>query len=63
MAEYCAHHAPNGMVNLYKKKCRTESCSKRALFGVAGTKTAEYCSQVAPDGRVNVTIIEESAKP
>ena len=54
MAEYCAQHAPNGMVNLYKKKCRTESCSKRALFGVAGTKT---------DGRVNVTIIEESAKP
>ena len=42
------------MVNVVKRMCRTEGCSKHPLFGVAGTKTAEYCTLHAPDGMVNV---------
>ena len=42
MAEYCAHHAPGGMINVRSRKCRTKGCGKKASFGVAGTKTAEY---------------------
>ncbi|CAN0478399.1 unnamed protein product [Ascophyllum nodosum] len=42
------------MVDVYRKKCGTESCSKRPSFGVAGTKTAEYCAQHAPHGMVDV---------
>ena len=53
-AEYCAQHAPDGMVNVCSRKCRTESCGKEPSFGVAGTKAAEYCAQHAPDGMVNV---------
>ena len=52
--EYCAQHAPEGMVNVRSKKCRTEGCGKQPLFGVAGTKTVEYCAQHAPEGMVNV---------
>ena len=52
--KYCAQHAKKGMVNLGKKECRTEGCSKQSLFGVAGTKTAEYRAQHTPDGMVNV---------
>ena len=35
------------MVDVCTKKCRTESCSTKPLFGVAGTKKAKYCSQHA----------------
>ncbi|CAN0316686.1 unnamed protein product [Ascophyllum nodosum] len=42
------------MVDVIKRKCRTEGCSKRPSFGVAGTNTAEYCAQHAPDGVVDV---------
>ncbi|CAN0225507.1 unnamed protein product, partial [Ascophyllum nodosum] len=51
--EYCALHAPDGMVNVISIKCRTEGCGKIAVFEVTGTKTAEYCTQHAPDGVVN----------
>ena len=54
MAEYCAQHASDGMVNVESRKCRTEDCGKHPSFGVTGTKTAEYCAQHAPDGMVNV---------
>ena len=47
-------HAPDGMVNVRSRKCRTEGCGKRPSFGIAGTKTGEYCVQHAPDGMVNV---------
>ena len=53
-AEYCVQHAPDGMVNVDSRKCRTEGCRKQPSFGVAGTKTTEYCAQHAPDGMVNV---------
>ncbi|CAN0145047.1 unnamed protein product, partial [Ascophyllum nodosum] len=53
-AEYCAPHAPDGMVDVCSRKCRTEGCGKIPSFGVAGSKTAEYCAQHAPDGMVNV---------
>ncbi|CAN0437096.1 unnamed protein product [Ascophyllum nodosum] len=42
------------MVNVCRKKCKTEGCGKQPFFGVAGTKTVEYCAHHAPDGMVNV---------
>ena len=54
MAEYCAQHASDGMVNVTSRKCRTDDCGKQPSFGVTGTKTMEYCAQHAPDGMVNV---------
>ena len=54
MSEYCAQHAPDGMVDTTSRKCRTEDCGKQRSFGVAGTKIAEYCAQHAPDGMVDV---------
>ena len=59
--EYCAQHAPEGMVNVMNRKCKTEGCGKVPYFGVAGTKTGEYCAQHAPEGMINVKI--RSAKP
>ena len=54
--EYCAQHAPDGMVNVSSiRKCRTEGCGKYPSFGAAGTKRVEYCAQHAPDGMVNVS--------
>ena len=53
-AEYCAQHAPDGMVDVSSRKCKTEGCGKQPSFGAAGTKTREYCSQHAPDGMVDV---------
>ena len=52
--EYCAQHAPDGMVNVSREKCRTEGCGKRPSHGVSGAKTVEYCEQHVPDGMVNV---------
>ena len=52
--ECCAQHAPDGMVDVKSRKCRTEGCGKRPSHGVGGTKTAEYCAQHAPDGMVDV---------
>ena len=45
--EYCAQHAPDGMVNVYSKKCRTEGRGKKPSFCVTNTRTAEYCAQHA----------------
>ena len=42
------------MVDVCKRKCRTEGCGKRPPFGVAGTKTVEYCGLHASVGMVNV---------
>ena len=42
------------MINVSGRKCRNERCGKRALFGVAGTKTAEYCAEHAFDGMIDV---------
>ena len=53
-AEYCAQHAPDGMVDVKSRKCRTQGCRKGPLFGVTGAKTTEYCAQHAPDGMVDV---------
>ena len=49
---YCAQHAPDGMVNVKSRKCRTEGCGKQPSYGVAGTQTVEYCCQHARDGMV-----------
>ena len=55
MAEYCAQHASDGMVDVCKKKCRTKSCGKIPSFGAVGAKTAEYCAQHALDGLFSVS--------
>ena len=52
--EYCAQHAPSGMINVRSRKCRSEGCGKQPSFGVAGSKTSECCAQHAPEGMVNV---------
>ena len=52
--EYCAQHAPEGVVDVKSRKCRTESCGKRSPFGVAGTKIGEYCAQHASEGMDDV---------
>ena len=53
-AEYCSQHAPDRMVSVDGRKCRTEGCGKQPSFGVAGTKTAEFCAQHALDEIVDV---------
>ncbi|CAN0207706.1 unnamed protein product [Ascophyllum nodosum] len=53
-AEYCAQHAPDGMIDVRNRKCRTKGCGKHPWYGVADTKTEEYCAQHAPDGMVAV---------
>ena len=52
--EYCAQHAPEGMVDVKSRKYRTEGCGKLPSFGVAGTKTVKYCAQHASKGMVDV---------
>ena len=47
MAEYCAQHAPDEMVDIKSRKCSTHGCGKGPSFGVAVTTTAEYCAQRA----------------
>ena len=47
-------HAPDGMVDVKKRKCITEGCGKEPSLGVEGTTTTEYCTQHAADGMVNV---------
>ncbi|CAM9266697.1 unnamed protein product [Ascophyllum nodosum] len=45
-AEYCAQHAPNGMVNVNgREKCRIEGCSNQLSFGVTDTRKTAYCIQ------------------
>ncbi|CAN0154078.1 unnamed protein product, partial [Ascophyllum nodosum] len=65
-AQYCLQHAPDEMVDVHRRKCRTgmvnvhirkckkEGCGKRPSFGAAGSKTVEYCAQHAPEGMVDV---------
>ena len=57
-AEYCAQHAPHGLVDIVNKRCAHEGCSKRPSFGVLGTKKAEYCAQHAPHGLVDISLQE-----
>ena len=52
--EYCAQHAPDAMTDVIHRKCRTESCGKRPLFGVVSSKTVRYCVLHAPEEGVNV---------
>ena len=54
MAEYCAQHAPDGRVDVYRKKRRTEGCGKQPSFGLLDTNIAEYCAQHAQDEMVDV---------
>ena len=61
--EYCAQHAPVGMVNVTSKKCRTEGCGKLPSFGVAGTKIREYYIVHSTHWRGLSTSRAKSAEP
>ena len=43
------------MIDVLHRKCKTDGCGKRSLFGVVGTKTTEYCAQHALDGMAKVS--------
>ncbi|CAN0354423.1 unnamed protein product, partial [Ascophyllum nodosum] len=47
--EYRTQDAPQGMVDVKSRECRTGDCGKKASFGVVGTKAASYCEQHASD--------------
>ena len=53
-AEFCSHHASEGMVNIRNRRCRNKGCSKRPSFGMAGRKKAEFCTQHATERRANI---------
>ncbi|CAM9864214.1 unnamed protein product [Sphacelaria rigidula] len=53
-AEFCAAHAPAGMVDVRRKRCGKEGCSTRPSFGAAGGRKAEFCAAHAPAGMVGV---------
>ncbi|CAN0367814.1 unnamed protein product [Ascophyllum nodosum] len=40
-------HAPDGMVDVNSRKCRTRGCGRKPSFGVGNTRTAEFCAQHA----------------
>ena len=42
------------MVNVCRKVCLHDACSKLPSFGVESSKTAVYCEQHAEEGMVNV---------
>ena len=54
MAEFCSQHARDGMVNVTKRTCCREGCSKVPSFGLAGSRRAEVCSQHAEDEMINL---------
>ncbi|CAN0079792.1 unnamed protein product, partial [Ascophyllum nodosum] len=55
-AEYCVHHAQNGMVNVMRRKqCGAESYGKQPSLGVGGTRTVENCAHPAQKGMVNIS--------
>ena len=45
--EYCTQHAPDGMVDVKSRNCRTRGCGGKPSFGVGKTRTAEFCAQHA----------------
>ena len=45
--EYCTQHAPDGIVDVKSRKCRTRGCGRKPSFGVGNTRTAEFCAQHA----------------
>lgn len=57
--EFCAQHAPEGMVNLNslnhnRKQCKHPSCTKQPSYGAKGTTKREFCAQHALDGMVDI---------
>ena len=53
-AEYCSRHAPDGMINVHSRKCRTEGCAQIPSFGVDGTRMVKYCAQHALGTMVDI---------
>ncbi|CAM9615336.1 unnamed protein product [Laminaria digitata] len=42
------------MVNVVKRRCAHDSCTKQPTFGLEGSRTATYCRQHAEEGMVPV---------
>ena len=59
MAELCAEHKKEGMVDVMSKRCAHPSCDKQPTYGVAGGKVAEVCVGHAKEGMVDVTLLRE----
>lgn len=45
--EFCSEHAPEGMVDVHRKKCAVEGCPKRASHGVKGSGRRLVCGEHA----------------
>ena len=45
--EYCTQHAPDGMVDVKSRRCRTRGGGRKPSFGAGNTRTAEFCAQHA----------------
>ena len=54
-AVYCRQHADDGMVDVCKKRCSHDSCTKVPTFNFQGSRTSAYCKQHAEDGMVDIT--------
>ena len=52
--EDCAGHALQGMVNISRKRCAGDGCTKHPTYGVTGSRKPEYCAEHALQGIVNV---------
>lgn len=50
----CKHYAKVDTVDLRRKGCDHEGCSKLPAFGVEGSKAGVLCKQHAVDGMVDV---------
>ncbi len=52
LAEYCATHKKEGMVNVVSKTCK--ECPKQPYYGKPGSKLAEYCATHKKEGMVDI---------
>ncbi len=50
-ADFCSQYAKPGMMNVIRKRCTHQGCSKQPTYGVDnGRKKAEFCTQHATNG-------------
>jgi len=52
LAEYCATHKKEGMVDVVHKSCK--ECPKNPVYGLPGSKLVEYCATHKKEGMVDV---------
>ncbi|CAM9242990.1 unnamed protein product [Sphacelaria rigidula] len=53
--QFCVRHKTTGMVNVFRKVCEFEGCSRFATYGMkGGTRIEQFCAQHAPAGMVHL---------